>query len=113
MQKKSAAAIDEEQFLISQIKRAVAWTAHIRLGPADKITERFDGNDRADDAFAKCEELNALSRFGRRAMVFAITDRGDTIPVSRELLALARADALGDQFRKAGIAGSECRFSPL
>lgn len=92
MKKKSPAHADEDAYLASQIAKAVAWTAHLRVGPHEKYTERFDGPDRYEDARAAAERLEREhSRFGRQALVFAITPRGDTHSVTPELYAMARA----------------------
>lgn len=78
----SASQQDEERFLASEIAKAVYFTAHIRLSPFDKITER---HETAEEAFAAADRLVALSKFGRRSIVYAVTPRGDTIPCTRAL----------------------------
>lgn len=89
--KKSASAVADDEYFVQQIRQAVAWSAHLRIGPHQKFTERFEGGDKADEAFAAAERLTREhSRYGRRGIVYAINARGDSIPVDAELLALAR-----------------------
>lgn len=81
--KKSAALIEEDRHLIEQIRSAISFTAHIRISPSLKFTTRNIAT--AGEAFTEAERLRAEhSKFGRRGLVYAITPRGDTVPVSRE-----------------------------
>lgn len=87
-QKPSAARIDEEAHLVEQIASAVTFTAHLRVGPHDKHTTRDIATAQA--AFDEADRLTAEhSHFGRSALVYAITPRGYTVPVTRELAKLA------------------------
>lgn len=83
----SASAQAENRELARQIANAKEFSASIRLGPADKRTLRDFPNYSA--ARAAADDLNKASRFGRRAVVYAINSLG-SFPVDDHLLALAR-----------------------
>lgn len=77
----------EDRMLADMIAGAVEFTAHLRIGPFEKYTER---RRTYPEALAAARELEtAHSRFGRSAMVYAITAKGYTVPCSPELAAVA------------------------
>lgn len=89
MPQKSASALEEERFLASEIASAVYFTAHLRVGPHEKYSEQ---RDTYEEAKAAGVELKARhSRFGRSAIIYAVTPRGDSIPCTDSLVAMARA----------------------
>jgi hypothetical protein len=89
MPQKSAAALDEEQFLAGEIAKAVYFTAHVRVSPTQKFTER---RETYEAACARRDELVAEhSRHGRGGMVYAVTPRGDSIPCTDSLVELSRS----------------------
>jgi hypothetical protein len=76
----------EDRMLADLIANASYFTAHIRLSPTDKTTVRVKTYE---EALAAAEKLNATSKFGRRAMVYAVTPKGWTVPVSAPMAKLA------------------------
>lgn len=87
--KKSDSALAEERLQAAQIAQAVSFAAHIRCGPFEKHTTR-DLPD-ADAAFKEADRLTAEhGRFGRRAMVFAISAKGRETLCTPDLVELAR-----------------------
>jgi hypothetical protein len=76
----------EDRMLADLIASAESFTAHIRLAPHDKTTVRVKTYA---EALAAAEKLNATSKFGRRAMVYAVTPKGWTVPVDAKLAELA------------------------
>lgn len=75
----SASAIAERDAMIAEIRKAHMFSASIRLGPHDKRTRYFQDPDPKvayAEAMAAAAEFNAISRFGRRAMVYAINKLG-------------------------------------
>lgn len=77
----------EDLMLAALIAASTEFSAHIRRGPHDKETTR--GLPSYAAAKAEAARLNGTSRFGRRAMVYAITPKGYTIPCDDRLAALA------------------------
>jgi hypothetical protein len=88
-QTKSASAVEEDRFLASEIATATHFTAHFRAGPFEKYTEQHPSYELARLAADRLQTEH--SRFGRRALVYAVTPRGDSIPCTAELIALSRA----------------------
>jgi hypothetical protein len=77
----------EDRMLADLIASAESFTAHIRLAPHDKTTVR--GLRTYREALNAAAALNATSRYGRRAMVYAVTPKGWTVPVDAKLAELA------------------------
>lgn len=86
MQKK----IHPEQYdLAALVNQASEFTAYYRNGPQEKYTLR--GFTNYDDARAAADKLEQEhSRFGRRALVYAIAPRNISVPCDGELMALAQ-----------------------
>lgn len=88
-QRKSDSALAEERLVAAEIAQAVSFAAHLRCGPFEKYTTR--NIETAEAAFAEASRLEAAhSRFGRRAMVFAISPKGRETLCTPELVELAR-----------------------
>jgi hypothetical protein len=86
--KQSPSALAEEAAIAAEIAQAVSFAAHLRCGPHEKHTTRDIKT--ADAAFTEADRLTKEhGRFGRRAMVFAISARGRETLVTRELAQLA------------------------
>lgn len=84
---KTRAQIQEDREIAAQIAKAHEFSASIRLGPADKRTRRgFKTYDQAREAAV---ELDAESKFGRRAVIYAINSLG-SFPCDPDLIAMAR-----------------------
>lgn len=90
MKPKTKAQLAEQAIEAAEIAQAVSFSAHLRMGPHEKYTTRDLAN--AADAFEEGRRLEAEhSRFGRRAMIFAINKRGRETLCTPELVALAAA----------------------
>jgi hypothetical protein len=76
----------EDLMLAELIASATEFTAHIRLAPHDKTTLR--GFPSYEAARAAADKLETTSRFGRGAMVYAVTPKGWTIPCDPKLVGL-------------------------
>jgi hypothetical protein len=88
MKPKTKAQLAEQAVEAREIAEAVSFSAHLRMGPHEKYTTRDLAT--AEAAFAEGERLVAeYSRFGRRAMIFAINARGRETLCTPELVALA------------------------
>lgn len=74
----------EDAEIDRQIGRATSFSAFIRRGPHDKTVE-FAADYRSARAIA--DGLNETSRFGRRAIVYAITPEGWSFDVTPETAA--------------------------
>jgi len=85
----SAAAEREALELAALIAQATSFSAHIRRGPFDKTTIRDLPS--FEEARRRADELDETSSFGRRAIVYAITPAGRSVPCTAELVALARS----------------------
>jgi hypothetical protein len=91
MRKKSASAMAEDAMLAAEIRKADYFTAAIRYGPRDKRVRAFaDADPRIAyaEALAAAAEFDAESKFGRRAVVYAVNKLG-TFDISPELAKLA------------------------
>jgi hypothetical protein len=79
----------EDLELAKLIASATEFSAYIRRSPTDKtVLRHFPDYERAR---AAADELEKSSSFGRRALVYAITPKGYSIPCSPELVAMAEA----------------------
>ncbi len=79
---------DEDRLIAREIARATEFSAFYRNGPHEKYTVR--GLPTYEAAVAEADRLVAEhSRFGRRALVYAITPLG-SFDCTPELVALAR-----------------------
>lgn len=80
----------EDLLIAEQIKRATRFSACIHLGPHDRTTRYVEEGGPAGYAAALAikAELDADSRFGRRAVVYAINSLG-SFPVDANLAQLA------------------------
>lgn len=90
MRAKSKSAQAEDAMLAGEIAKAKRFSASLHLGPGDRHTRYIEQGGPAGyaEALAQAEDLNKLSRFGRRAIVYAINPLG-SFPVSPELARLA------------------------
>lgn len=80
----------EDYDLAAKIAASSQFSAYLRTGPHQKFVER--GFTDYDSARARADELEAKhSKFGRGALVYAITDQGYSIPVDDDLIELARS----------------------
>lgn len=68
----------EDAELAAQIAKATRFSATIHLGPGDRHTHYFEasGAEGYAQALADAAELEKLSKFGRRAIVYAINSLG-------------------------------------
>ena len=87
---KAKAPHPEDLMLAQQVKRATRWSACLHLGPGNRSTVYVEeagqaGYDGAVDAAAR---LNVHSKFGRKAVVYAINALG-SFPVDDKLARLA------------------------
>jgi hypothetical protein len=88
--RKSDSALAEERLQAAEIAQAISFAAHIRVGPHEKHTTRDLATPEA--AFAEADRLTeAHGRYGRRAMVFAISAKGRETLCTPDLVALARS----------------------
>jgi hypothetical protein len=80
----------EDYQLAEQIKRANRFSACLHLGPANRHTRYVEqgGPDGYAAALAVADELNAMSKFGRRSVIYAINSLG-SFPVDAKLAKLA------------------------
>lgn len=76
----------EDRILAELASSATVFSAHLRRGPFDKETIRCSSYGEALEA---AERLNATSRYGRRAIVYAITPKGWSISLDERLAAMA------------------------
>jgi hypothetical protein len=83
---KSKSAQAEDESIVEQIKRATHFTAFLLHGPGDR--RKRDNLPTYQAALAAAEELNAGSRFGRKAIIYAVNSLG-TFDVSPELARMA------------------------
>jgi hypothetical protein len=86
--RKSASAQAEEREIAAQIARADYFTAHLRVGPHEKYTERADSYEGAVEAGNQLKAQH--SRFGRSAVIYAVNSLG-SFDCTPELIALARS----------------------
>lgn len=90
MKKKSRATIEDEKLDAALIAQAVSYSAFLRCGPDEKHVVRDIKTPEL--AFEKAAELEAKhSRFGRRSLVYAITPTNISVPITPELVEMARA----------------------
>lgn len=83
----SPAAISDRNAQLAEIAKATKFSATIRLGPHDKRTRWFEDADPRvayAEALAAKAEFDAESRFGRRALVYAINSLG-SFPLDDDL----------------------------
>lgn len=83
----SPAAISDRRDQLAEIAKATRFSAHIRLSPFDKRTRVFEDADPRiayAEARAAADEMNAESRFGRRALIYAINSLG-SFPLDDDL----------------------------
>ena len=64
-----------------QIAKAVGFNAHLRLSPFEKYNVPADN---LAQARAAAGSLNTISKYGRRAVVYAITKEGLSIAVPED-----------------------------
>lgn len=108
MKPKSKSAQAEALLVASEIAQATSFAAHIRCGPHEKHTVR--DLHFFDDAFRAAEKLTAdHGRFGRRAMVFAISARGRETLVTPELAELAKEFCQHGKPYRTSAESDDCR----
>lgn len=80
----------EDVQLAAQIKRAHRFSACLHLGPHNRHTRYIEqgGPEGYAAALAVADELNAMSKFGRRTVIYAINNLG-SFPVDTKLARLA------------------------
>lgn len=86
MIKKSASALAEDQALSSEIAKAHSFSAFLFNGPFDRRRVIVDEGGPAGYAKARAiaDDLDKVSRYGRRAIVYAINSLG-SFPISDDL----------------------------
>lgn len=78
----------EDDMLAALIAEGATFNAFMRVGPFEKY--RGDIRQSYRDARADCDDLVAQhGKFGRKAIVYAVTHKGITIPVDDRLATLA------------------------
>lgn len=83
----SPAAISDRRDQLAEIRKATRFSATIRLGPFDKRTRYFEDADPRvayAEALAAKREYDAESKYGRRALVYAINSLG-SFPLDDDL----------------------------
>lgn len=75
---------EEEELLAKSIKTAREFTACLHLGPGQRHVRR--GLASYEAARAEADELEKLSKFGRKAVVYAISAQGYTVDCSPRLM---------------------------
>jgi hypothetical protein len=90
MMAQSINAREEDRLLAIEITKAHRFSTCLHLGPCDRHTHYFDAPwpDGYRQALADADELNKLSKFGRRTVIYAINKLG-SFDVSPKLAALA------------------------
>lgn len=79
---------EADRYAAEQIAKATAFRAILRLGPHNTMTA--DGMTSYAEALEGAAQLNAHSKFGRRAVIYALSANGRRAwPVSPDLAALA------------------------
>lgn len=76
----------EDQILAAEIAKADEFSACLHLGPSNRYTRR--GLKTYQEALDAAAELNKLSRYGRRSIVYAINSLG-SFPIDDRLARLA------------------------
>lgn len=74
-------------YAAEQIARAVEFRAQIRLGPHEPLFAT--GMTTYAEALEGAAQLDARSKFGRRAIIYAITPENRAFPVSPDLAKMA------------------------
>ena len=88
MKAKSASAQAEERMIAGEIAKSAEFTACLHLGPGNRMTA--EGMTSYEEAQEAAGQLNEHSRFGRKAVIYAITKLG-SFPCDDALIALARS----------------------
>lgn len=88
MKAKSASAQAEERMIASEIAKSNQFTACLHLGPANRHTA--EGMTSYEEAKIAADQLDQMSKFGRRAIIYAVTKLG-SFPCDDALIALARS----------------------
>jgi xylose isomerase len=80
----------EDHQLAAQIAKATRFSACLHLGPGNRHTRYVEqgGREGYEAVLQVADELNALSKFGRRTVVYAINSLG-SFPVDTKLARLA------------------------
>lgn len=80
----------EDHQLAEQIAKATRFSACLHLGPGNRHTRYIEqgGREGYEAALAVADELNAMSKFGRRSVIYAINSLG-SFPVDTKLAKLA------------------------
>jgi hypothetical protein len=80
----------EDLQIAAQIRKAHRYSACLHLGPHNRHTRYIEqgGPEGYAAALAVADELNAMSKFGRRTVVYAINTLG-SFPVDAKLAQLA------------------------
>jgi hypothetical protein len=86
----SKTAQEEDALFADYVRNAREFTTCLHLGPGNRTTVR--GLPTYKAAMAKAAELNTQSQYGRKAIVYAVSQQGYTIDVSPRLAALAGVD---------------------
>lgn len=90
MKPKSKSHHEEDLLVARSIAKAVSFAAHLRQGPYEKYTTRDLPTYEA--AVTEAERLTAEhGRFGKRGVVYAVTEKGVEELCTPELVALARS----------------------
>jgi hypothetical protein len=77
----------EDVTIAQEIKEAVAFSVCLHRGALNRETVRDIPS--YGEALGVAADLNATSKFGRRAVIYAIHPRGHAHPVDAKLAALA------------------------
>ena len=86
--RKSTSAMAEERMIAAEIAKSNEFTACLHLGPGNRQTAT--GMTTYEEALEAKAQLDAGSRFGRKAIIYAVTKLG-SFPCDDELIALARS----------------------
>lgn len=78
---------EADVYTAQQIATATRFSAVIQLGPLDR--RYAEGMTSYAEALEGAAQLNALSKFGRRAVIYAHTPKGRAFPVSVDLAKMA------------------------
>ena len=88
IKRKSASAQAEERMIAAEIAKSNRFTACLHLGPGNRHTA--DGMTSYEEAQEAAAQLNEMSQYGRRAIIYAVTKLG-SFPCDDALIALARS----------------------
>lgn len=78
---------EADRYAAEQIARAVRFEAFLQLGPHERYTA--SGMETYAEALEGAAQLNAKSKYGRRAVIYAINPEGRAFPVDDDLARMA------------------------